>query len=114
MLKKETLRGQREFEKIYKKGRSKGSKYVVFFCIKNSLGYNRIGFLASKKVGKAVARNRAKRLMKEAFRDFDNFPYRGYDIIFIARKGIDKVKMKDVKLSMQRAVSRKKNTGSYK
>ena len=65
MLKNNVLRKNSDFSDIYKKGKSVGDKYVVLFYRMNRLGYNRTGFLASKKVGNSVKRNRAKRLMKE-------------------------------------------------
>ena len=59
------IRNQKYFNALYNKGKSSGSKFVVFIYRKNGLTYNRKAFLASKKVGNAVARNRARRLMKE-------------------------------------------------
>ena len=59
MLKKEVLRGDRQFNTVYNRGKSTSSRYVILFYKKNQLDYNRIAFLASKKVGNAVARNRA-------------------------------------------------------
>ncbi|QHI72264.1 hypothetical protein Ami3637_07470 [Aminipila terrae] len=49
MLKKGVLRKKKDFSAIYNRGNSFGGKYVVLFCKKNNLDYNRIGFLASKK-----------------------------------------------------------------
>ena len=97
MLKKTTLRNQKHFNAVYKKGKSKGSRLVVLLYKKNGLSYSRIGFLASKKVGNSVCRNRARRLMKEAYRLLDRQTVPGYDIIFIARKNINEKKCNDVK-----------------
>ena len=68
MLKKNVLRKNSDFSAIYKRGKSVGDRYVVLFYRPNGLSYNRTGFLASKKVGNSVKRNRAKRLMKESYR----------------------------------------------
>ncbi|MGI6721266.1 MAG: ribonuclease P protein component [Anaerovoracaceae bacterium] len=105
MLDREVLRGEKNFTAVYKKGKSSGSKYVVVFYKRNGYAYNRIAFLASKKVGNAVARNRAKRLMKESVRSMGLKPV-GYDIIFIARKTINKRKCADVKKSIEAAMRR--------
>ena len=51
MLKKDVLRGAKNFNSVYKKGRSVGDRYIVLFYKKNGLPYNRTAFLASKKVG---------------------------------------------------------------
>lgn len=106
MLKKEVLRGDRQFGAVYNRGKSTGSRYVVLFYKKNGLEYNRIAFLASKKVGNAVARNRARRLMKESVRSIYLEKEEGYDIIFIARNTINGVKCQDVKKSILKALHR--------
>ena len=52
---------------------------------KNRAGSCRIGITASKKIGNAVQRNRARRVIREAFRQI-NLPLRGhYDLVFVAR-----------------------------
>lgn len=83
-----------------------GDRFVVVFCKKNELPYNRIAFLASKKVGNSVTRNRARRLMKESYRHLSDRLAVGYDIIFIARKTIINTKCADVKKSIEAAARR--------
>jgi ribonuclease P protein component len=106
MLKKEVLRRDSDFSSIYKKGKSVGDRLVVVFHKKNNLSYNRIAFLASKKVGNAVARNRARRLMKESYRSLCDQFIAGYDVIFIARNTITNSKCADVKKSIEAATKR--------
>lgn len=96
MEKKYILRKIGDFKKIYKKGNSFANKYLVVFYLDNKLDYNRIGFLASKKVGKSVIRNRARRLMKECYKNYKDKMVKGYDIIFIARVNIKDVGYKEV------------------
>lgn len=108
MLKKDILRRKEDFTGIYKKGRSVVERYIVLFYKKNNLQYNRIAFLASKKVGNSVKRNRAKRLMKENYRFLKEFINPGYDIIFIARKSINGKKAYDVEKSMKNAIHKAK------
>ncbi len=88
MLRNDVLRKQADFDAVYKRGRSVGDKYVVLFYLKNGLDHNRTGFLASKKVGNSVKRNRARRLMRESFRHIAEELPQGYDIILIARNTI--------------------------
>ena len=88
MLRNNVLRKQADFDAVYKKGRSVGDKYVVIFYLKNGLDHTRTGFLASKKVGNSVQRNRARRLMKESYRQIAEDIPQGYDIILIARNTI--------------------------
>ena len=111
MLKKDVLRRKEDFSAIYNKGKSVGERYVVLFYKKNRFGYTRKAFLASKKVGKAVTRNRARRLMKESVRQLDGHFTEGYDYIFIARNTIKNSKCGDVKKSITNAL---KKAGLYK
>jgi ribonuclease P protein component len=104
MLKPNVLRRKKDFSTIYNKGKSIGERYVVLFCRKNNLEYNRTAFLASKKVGNSVLRNRARRLMKESYRELEQDLNTGYDIIWIARNTICNLKCADVKKSMEAAV----------
>ena len=111
MLKKEILRKKSDFDAIYRAGRSVPDRYVVLFLRKNYLPYSRTAFLASKKVGNSVQRNRATRLMRESYRLNEDKFSAGYDIIFIARNTINGRKLKDVEKSMMNAAARGKVTG---
>ena len=104
MLKKEILRRQSDFSAIYNRGKSVGERLVVVFHRKNDHPYKRQAFLASKKVGKSVQRNRARRLMKESWRVLEPLAKEGTDYIFIARNTILDAKQQDVQQSMQRAL----------
>ncbi|MDX9888215.1 MAG: ribonuclease P protein component [Anaerovoracaceae bacterium] len=105
MLKKEVLRKKSDFSAIYNKGKSFGERYVVLFHRANNLPYNRMGYLASKKVGNSVKRNRARRLMKESFRQLEKefVLVEGRDLIIIARNTIGNTSMQEVKKSMYSA-----------
>ena len=106
MKKPEVLRKQEDFTRLYKKGRSSGSRILVLFTRKNGLSYNRKAFLASKKVGNSVCRNRARRLMKEAFRQTEAELPVGYDFLLIARHDILDCKCQQVEQTL-RAVCKK-------
>ena len=103
MLKEDVLRNKKDFSRIYNKGKSVGDRYVVIFYKKNNLPYSRKAFLASKKVGNSVELNRARRLMKESFRNLNLELYLGYDFIIIARHTILNAKCADVQKSMYSA-----------
>lgn len=63
------LRDPREFQYVYKKGKRYDGRFITVFVISNEGLHHRLGVTASKKaVGKAVHRNRTKRLLREAFR----------------------------------------------
>ena len=99
-----TLRKQSDFSRVYSKGRSRGSKYVVVLYRKNNLGYTRTAFVSSKKVGNSVERNRSRRLMRESYRSFNKKIIEGYDIVFVARNTINGTGKDEVQRVMYAAV----------
>ena len=103
MKRPEVLRKQEDFTRLYKNGRSSGTRYLVLLTRKNGLSYNRKAFLASKKVGNSVCRNRARRLMKEAFRKTEAELPVGYDFLLIARHTILDCKCQQVEDSLRAA-----------
>ena len=111
MLRKDVLRRKADFDELYKKGKSAGDRYVVVFTKANNLGYGRKAFLASKKVGGSVERNRARRLMKEAFRNLSKDQeilqnVEKQDVIVIARSTINGKKEWDVENSLRSAFTK--------
>jgi ribonuclease P protein component len=82
----ETLKKTREFQVLYKKGKNHVTHGFVCYYRENSLCLNRLGVVASKKIGNAVKRNRAKRVIREAFRQSSSRSCKsGYDFVFVAR-----------------------------
>jgi ribonuclease P protein component len=63
------LRGSNDFQRVYRTGKRYEGHLLTVFVLPNSLTQHRLGITASRKaLGKAVDRNRAKRLLREAFR----------------------------------------------
>ena len=87
----ESLKKNRDFQVVYKKGNSFGNKYLVMYVLPNEFGRNRIGISVSKKVGNSVIRHRIKRLLKESYRLHENMFNSGLNIVIIARKGADEL-----------------------
>ena len=85
MNKKTTLKLNKEFRRLYFKGSSAVHPLIVTYACKNRLGRNRIGITATKKIGHAVQRNRARRVMKAAIDEHLDYNIGGYDLIFVAR-----------------------------
>ena len=75
----------REYARVYAKGRSYVHPQLVLYVMKNRLGYTRVGLTATKKVGGAVQRNRARRVMRAAAQATLPYDVGGYDFIFVAR-----------------------------
>ena len=99
-----TLRNQRDFSRIYKQGKSKGSRFAVIIYKKNGLKYTRTAFVSSKKVGNSVERNRSRRLMRAAYQAIEPEIRRGYDIIFVARAGINGCKEPEVEKQLRKSL----------
>ncbi len=84
----EMIKKDKQFRYIYSRGKSFANKKLVVYYIKNSDEKLKIGISISKKVGKAVVRNRLRRLIKENIRLSTNIKT-GYSMIFLARVGAD-------------------------
>ena len=78
-----TLTGRAQFGLIYERGRSWTSREVVVRALPNSLGITRYGLTVSRRIGKAVIRNKIKRRLREIIRKTGLKP--GWDIVIIAR-----------------------------
>ena len=81
----ESLKKNRDFQVVYKKGKSFGNKYLVMYVLPNELGKNRIGISVSKKVGNSIVRHHLTRLIRESYRLHEEQFLCGYDVIVIAR-----------------------------
>ena len=91
------LRDPSEFQYIYRQGKRYDGRFITVFVINNEGLHHRLGVTASKKaIGKAVHRNRAKRLMREAFRSNDlslEALSRRYDWVLNAKSTLLSVKL---------------------
>ncbi|HJO05268.1 MAG TPA: ribonuclease P protein component [Acidobacteriota bacterium] len=81
------LRKRSDFERVYAEGTKQvGSKFVLF-TLANGRRHPRLGITATRRLGGAVVRNRARRLVREAFRSqWEGFAA-GYDYVVVARPG---------------------------
>lgn len=87
MTKKERLLARPDFEQVL----NLGSKHAVdrtctLFFLPNQLGHKRLGIIASRKIGNAVVRNRAKRRIREIFRRHKHLGEQGVDIVVISAR----------------------------
>lgn len=104
----ESLRNTRQFNFVYKRGKSIVNRYVVMYYVKNNLDTNKVGFSVSKKVGKAVVRNRVKRLVKESFRLNSENVKLGYDIVFVARVRLNNSNFNEVEKAVKQCLKNAK------
>ena len=83
---REHLRRRRDFQQAYQQGRRLSGRFMTVFLLANSLPESRLGIAATRKIGDAVRRNRAKRLVREIYRQ--NRVAAGFDIVVIPRREI--------------------------
>ena len=75
----------RDFQVVYKNGKSYANKYLVMYVLENNTKENRLGISVSKKVGNSVVRHRVTRLIRESYRLQESKFQNGFDIVVIAR-----------------------------
>ena len=80
-----SLKKNRDFQNVYKKGTSFANSYLVMYILENGLQENRIGISVSKKVGNSVVRHHLPRLIRESCRLSEEHFRCGIDIVVIAR-----------------------------
>ena len=80
-----TIKKNHEFRRLYAKGASAVSPWLVIYCRKNNFGVNRLGITVSTKLGCAVIRNRIRRRLREIYRLNTGRLASGYDIVIVAR-----------------------------
>ena len=96
------LNRNNDYRRIYARGKCFTGPVLVTYVMKNRLGQPRMGITTSKKVGKAVRRNRARRLIREAYRNFAPDIRGGVDLIFVARAKTPYVKCGQVTKLMKK------------
>lgn len=94
-----------EFRRAYTRGKAYVTPYAVIYAFKTKRNNVRLGITAGKKIGKAVARNRAKRLITVAFRNVLPKLSIGYDYVIVARSRILNVKSTVVEQAFLKVLS---------
>ncbi len=106
MLYTEILKDKKVFLRLYKKGRFSSCREVAAYYLPNRLNRNRFGITAGKKLGNAVTRNRAKRIIRSAYRQCESLLPAGYDIVIVAREGIKDKKSTDIEAFIKSRLSK--------
>lgn len=97
MRKIKTLKKNYEFKNVLSKGKFYVSRHVIMYVKNNNKVENYIGIAVSTKIGKAVRRNRLKRLIRESYRLEKNNIQKGKDIVFMWNKNSE---FKDVNFNV--------------
>lgn len=89
-----------EFAKVYKNGKNYWNRNLILYVMKNDLGYTRVGYSITKKIGNSVVRNQIRRQMKEIYRLNFDLVKDNYDLIFIPKKNVVDISYKQLESAM--------------
>jgi ribonuclease P protein component len=101
----ERIRRRSEFELIYKHGTKAGGRFMTIFLLRNGRPISRLGVAATRKLGGAVVRNRAKRLVRDIYRRHKPGP--GLDLVVVPRREFLTVGLASLEADYQSIVSRR-------
>lgn len=96
----ESLKKNKDFQTVYRQGKSYANKYLVLYIMENQIEKNRIGISVSKKVGNSVVRHHLTRLIRESYRLQEECFQRGYDLVVIARQSAKDVTYKEMESAL--------------
>ena len=106
----ERLRRRPEFERAYSEGTRVNARFMTVIVVPNAGTHPRLGVAASRKLGAAVRRNRAKRRARELFRCHKNGPVfetqPGLDVVIVPRREMSDAPFSDVEADFKRALER--------
>ena len=86
------LKRRNDFQRVYRKGKSLANRYFVLYVFESEELDGKVGFAAGKKLGCAVQRNRAKRLLRESYRLHSHELRQGIALLLVARRPLLDVK----------------------
>lgn len=106
LMKLERIKTNVEFRRIYSRGASFVSPYFVLYVANGIPGTVKFGITVSKKIGNAVCRNRAKRLIRAAFREVFPLIETQKNIVIVARTRILSVKSTTVTEELKKQLTK--------
>lgn len=102
----ETIKSKRDFEKVFSCGKRLNAPLLRIRMAKvDEGGSSRVAFVAPKRLGNAVYRNRCKRVLREAAREC-GLPLDGYDVILFSTKDTYSSHPADVARSLRKLIKR--------
>ena len=105
MKKTTVLTLNKDYKRLYYRGKSVVDPALVTYGMKNRMpGENRMGITVTKKIGKAVCRNRCKRVIRAAYRLLEPQLPDGWDFIFVARGKTASIKSTDLMIVMKKQI----------
>ena len=102
----ERLTSGPEYRRVLRQGARSDGPLFLLVATPNQSGFDRLGLVASRKVGSAVQRNRAKRLLREVFRRNKRDVRVGLDLVLIGKPGIARGSVGDVEREYRERLAR--------
>lgn len=96
----DSLKKNRDFQNVYRNGKSFANRYLVMYVQENGTEYNRLGISVSKKVGNSVVRHRITRLIREVYRLREDTFNSGLDVVVLARVSAKDISYQQVESSL--------------
>ena len=96
----ESLKKNRDFQLVYKKGKSCANRHLVMYVMENEKNLNRLGISVSKKVGNSVVRHHLTRLVRESYRLNEDKFLIGKDIVVIVRTTAKNISFREMESSL--------------
>lgn len=106
LAKQYRLRKNKEFNFVYKHGKSVGISLITFFYVKTKWKPNKIGFSINNKIGNSVVRHKLKRRLTEIVRPFIPKLNPHYNYVFIARKGLEELSFSELKQKVEKILNK--------
>ena len=103
MNKTVSIRENKDFKRLYYRGKSVADDCLVVYYRRNGSSLCRLGLTVSAKVGKAVVRNRIRRLIRESYRLMEDRVLSGFDIVVVARGRAANADYKTINSSLEKA-----------
>jgi ribonuclease P protein component len=100
------LRRNSDFMRVRRFGKTYASPLMVLAFLRNEFDHSRFGFVVSKRLGKAVQRNKVKRRMREATRLRIPKIKSGFDLVLIARRPIAQASYQEIEHTLEHLIKK--------
>ena len=100
----ERLRKRKDFSHIYRNGTRYKGKYFTLVYLSNNKNFSRMAAVASRKVGNAIVRNKAKRRLRVLYRTNREKLPEFFDLVFITNPGIQDVSWNEIQEDFLKAI----------
>lgn len=108
MIFSQSLKKNKDFQQVYKKGKSVANRFLVMYVLENHTQENRLGISVSKKVGNSVVRHHLTRLIRESYRLHEKEFMCGLDIVVIMRTTAGEISYKEAESALLHAAGRQR------